>query len=92
MLSGYVIWIFYPDVFLEALYFLIFSSNKNLLANYYEKKNNKNKKRVCKTKTCDIVLSRYNKESICERCKRERYVNRLVGWGWDEASVRRGLE
>jgi uncharacterized paraquat-inducible protein A len=67
-------------------------TNKNLLANYYEKKNNKNKKRVCKTKTCDIVLSRYNKESICERCKRERYVNRLVGWGWDEASVRRGLE
>jgi hypothetical protein len=67
-------------------------TNRNLLANYYEKKANKNKKRICKTKTCNIVLSRYNKETICELCKRERYVTRLVSWGWSEDSVRRGME
>jgi hypothetical protein len=34
-------------------------------------------------------LSRYNQEDICEQCKRERLIMRLVGWGWDEAKVRR---
>lgn len=67
-------------------------TNRNLLANYYEKKANKDKKRTCKTKTCNTVLSRYNKETICESCKRERFVKRLVSWGWSEDSVRRGME
>jgi hypothetical protein len=67
-------------------------TNKKLLENYYEKKRNKNKKRICKTKTCTTVLSKYNKEDICENCKRERYVKRLVGWGWDEKKVRDGME
>ena len=66
-------------------------TNKKLLANYYEKKANKNKKRICKTKTCTVVLSVYNKELICEKCKRERFVQRLVGWGWDETKVRDGM-
>ncbi len=66
-------------------------TNAKLLNNYYEKKANINKKRTCKTKNCKTILSRYNKENICEKCKRERYVQRLVGWGWDEGSVRDGL-
>ena len=66
-------------------------TNAKLLSNYYEKKANINKKRICKTKSCETVLSRYNKETICEKCKRERYVQRLVGWGWDEKSVRDGM-
>jgi hypothetical protein len=66
-------------------------TNAKLLSNYYEKKANINKKRTCKTKNCETILSRYNKENICEKCKRERYVQRLVGWGWDEGSVRDGL-
>jgi hypothetical protein len=67
-------------------------TNKKLLENYYEKKANKDKKRKCKTKECITTLSRYNKENICERCKRERYVKRLVGWGWDESRIRDGLD
>lgn len=66
-------------------------TNAKLLNNYYEKKANINKKRICKTKDCKTVLSRYNKENICEKCKRERFVQRLVGWGWDEGSVRDGM-
>lgn len=67
-------------------------TNRNLLASYYEKKSNKNKVRECKTKNCTTILSRYNKENICERCKKERFVKRLVGWGWDEAELRKSLE
>jgi hypothetical protein len=67
-------------------------TNAKLLNNYYEKKANINKKRICKTKNCETVLSRYNKENICEKCKRERYVQRLVGWGWDEKTIRDGIE
>jgi hypothetical protein len=63
-------------------------TNKNLLANYYEKKNNKNKKRICKTVNCKTILSRYNKEKICESCKRERYIKRLMSWGWSEKQAR----
>lgn len=63
-------------------------TNKKLLENYYRKKENKTKKRVCKTKECTTILSKYNKEDICELCKTERYIKRLVGWGWDEKKLR----
>ena len=52
------------------------------------KKNNKNKKRICKTPNCNTILSRYNKEKICENCKRERYIKRLMSWGWSEKQAR----
>lgn len=63
-------------------------TNKKLLEKYYESKSKKNSKRVCHTENCDTVLSRYNKEDICERCKTERYIKRLVSWGWDEKKIR----
>lgn len=63
-------------------------TNKKLLDNYYKKKENKNKKRVCETENCSTVLSRYNEEDICEQCKTERYIQRLVSWGWDEKKLR----
>ena len=83
-------------IFIPKTYNAIFCSadcrrvvtNKKLLENYYKKKEKKNTKRVCETKKCTTVLSRYNKEDICERCKRERYIKRLVGWGWDEEKLR----
>lgn len=83
-------------VFIAKVYNAIYCSpecrrvitNKNLLANYYEKKSNKGKKRICKTANCGTVLSRYNKEKICESCKRERYVKRLMSWGWSEKQAR----
>ena len=63
-------------------------TNKKLLDKYYENKERKNSKRTCKTKDCSTILSSYNKEDICERCKRERYIARLVSWGWDEKGLR----
>jgi len=63
-------------------------TNRKLLENYYKKKESKNKKRVCVTQKCNTILSSYNSEDICERCKRERYIRRLVSWGWDEQSLR----
>jgi hypothetical protein len=47
------------------------------------------KKRVCKTSKCSTVLSRYNKEDICEQCKGERFIKRLVSWGYDEEKLRK---
>jgi hypothetical protein len=64
-------------------------TNKKLLENYYEKKNNKNKKRICKTQGCGTILSRYNQEKICEACKKERFIKRLASWGWDEEKLRK---
>lgn len=63
-------------------------TNKKLLEKYYTAKTNKTKKRVCVTDDCSTVLSRYNKEKICERCKTERFIARLVSWGWDEKKLR----
>ena len=67
-------------------------TNQKVLQRYYDKKARLNSKRTCFTKGCPTILSRYNQEDICERCKRERFVKRLVGWGWDEKEVRRSLE
>jgi predicted Ser/Thr protein kinase len=64
-------------------------TNKKLLEKYYELKENKNKKRICKSKDCLTVLSRYNKEIICEQCKNERFIKRLVSWGYDEEKLRK---
>jgi hypothetical protein len=64
-------------------------TNKKLLDKYYENKANKSKKRVCKTNSCGTVLSKYNKENICEQCKKERYIKRLVSWGYDEEKLRK---
>lgn len=66
-------------------------TNKKLLENYYRAKENKNKKRKCKTSNCTTILSKYNKEDICEQCKNERYIKRLVSWGWDEQKLRKEL-
>ena len=67
-------------------------TNQKVLQRYYDKKARLTSRRVCITDKCGTVLSRYNSEDICEQCKRERLVMRLVGWGWDEAKVRRDAE
>jgi CTP synthase (UTP-ammonia lyase) len=64
-------------------------TNKKLLEKYYENKALRTKKRVCKTSQCTTILSIYNKENICERCKKERYIQRLVSWGWSEEELRK---
>ena len=64
-------------------------TNKKVLSKYYEKKEAKNGKRVCANKICDTILSRYNKENICESCKTKRLIKRLGGWGWDEERLQK---
>jgi hypothetical protein len=64
------------------------STNKKLLDKYYKLKENKTKKRQCSTDSCTTILSRYNKEDICEACKVERYIKRLTSWGWSEEKLR----
>ena len=66
-------------------------SNEKILKRYHANKAARGKKRRCDTKGCNTMLSRYNKENICESCKRERYIQRLVGWGWDEAKLRKEM-
>lgn len=86
-------------LFLAKVYNTIYCStdcrklvtNKRLLDNYYKKKEIKKKKRLCKTKDCTTVLSTYNQEDICEACKVERFIQRLVSWGWDEDDLRNEL-
>lgn len=66
-------------------------TNKRLLEKYYENKQNKNLKKICKTPKCTTVLSRYNKEDICDVCKQERFIKRLVSWGYDENKLRKEI-
>lgn len=54
------------------------ATNKNILEKYHSRKSNKFKQRVCKTKGCGTILSRYNSESICEVCKVKKF-NRKYG-------------
>lgn len=45
------------------------ATNEKLKEAYYEKKARlAGKKRICKSKDCNVVLSRYNSESICDKC------------------------
>lgn len=62
-------------------------TNKKLLEKYHERKINKTKKRICKNKDCNTVLSSYNREDICESCKQKRFKKRLISWGWDEKKL-----
>ena len=64
------------------------STNRKLLEKYHSNKKNKNLKRMCVTSSCTTILSTYNKEKICEPCKVNRYIARLVSWGWDEQKLR----
>lgn len=63
-------------------------TNKKLLEKYHSNKKLFSKKRICRTNNCSTILSRYNKENICERCKEERLVKRLMQWGWSEERAR----
>jgi hypothetical protein len=46
------------------------ATNAKIKQKYYEKKERlAGKKRVCSTKSCDTILSRYNSDSICGTCE-----------------------
>lgn len=69
-------------------------TNAKILKRYHDNKEAFSKKRICSgfNRECSTILSRYNKEDICERCKTERYVMRLVNWGWDEKKLREEMQ
>ena len=67
-------------------------TNQKVFQRYYDKTASRTSRSLCVNDNCKTILSRYNTENICERCKRERLIMRLVGWGWDEEKVRRDFE
>lgn len=45
------------------------ATNEKIKKKYYEKKERlAGKKRVCETKGCNTILSRYNPDDICAKC------------------------
>jgi ribosomal protein S27AE len=45
------------------------ATNEKLKQAYYEKKERlAGKKRICKNKGCNVILSRYNNTNICDKC------------------------
>jgi hypothetical protein len=58
------------------------ATNKKLKEAYYNKKARlAGKKRICKTKGCEVVLSRYNETMICDKCvgvEREKERKALI--------------
>lgn len=45
------------------------ATNEKLRDQYYEKKARlAGKERICKTRGCNVILSRYNETNICDRC------------------------
>lgn len=67
-------------------------TNKRVLARYYEKKEikkrNSSEKRVCTSDGCDIVLSRYNADKLCERHKKLKLESKLKKWGWSDDAIK----
>ena len=58
-------------------------TNARILAAYHEKKNRTMTGRVCKTRACKTILSRYNEDSHCASHQQEQQVEKLRGWGWE---------
>ena len=45
------------------------ATNAKLKQAYYDKKARlAGKQRICRTKTCSVILSRYNETNICDKC------------------------
>jgi len=58
------------------------ATNAKLKQAYYDKKARlAGKQRICKSKGCNVILSRYNETNICDKCvsaKREEERKQLV--------------
>lgn len=75
----------------NSLYCNPLCQRKAALKRYYDNKERFSKTRICSTEQCTTILSMYNKEDICEAHKVERYIQRLVSWGWDEQDLRKEI-
>lgn len=48
------------------------ATNRRLMEKYYEKKDRRQgRRRICKTRGCQTILSRYNDTEVCEKCRAE---------------------
>lgn len=75
----------------NSLYCAPECQRKAALKRYYDNKLRFTTKRICEVESCSTILSMYNKEEICEAHKVERYIQRLVSWGWDEDDLRKEI-
>lgn len=57
-------------------------TNARILAAYHSKKNKVTTGRVCKSKDCTTLLSRYNEDEYCSSCQQKQYKSKMEGWGW----------
>jgi hypothetical protein len=58
-------------------------TNARILAAYHEKKQKVTTGRVCKSRTCDTLLSRYNDDDYCASCQQKQHRKKLKSWGWE---------
>lgn len=66
-------------------------TNKRILAAYHAKKNAVMTGRICASKDCGTILSRYNEGTLCSIHEKREYVEKIRDWGWDsdaEGNVR----
>lgn len=57
-------------------------TNARILAQYHTKKNRVLEGRVCHTKGCGTLLSRYNDDDYCGVCQQKQFTKKLKAWGW----------
>jgi hypothetical protein len=49
------------------------ATNEKLKQAYYDKKARlSGAKRICKSRGCEVILSRYNESNVCEKCVSEK--------------------
>lgn len=56
------------------------ATNKKILQKYHDRKKAMGQKRVCETKGCGTILSRYNDTDTCEPCKSAEFSSREKTW------------
>lgn len=58
-------------------------TNARILAAYHAKKNKVTTGRVCKSRGCATLLSRYNEGDHCASCEKKQVRKRMESWGWE---------
>jgi len=58
-------------------------TNARILAQYHEKKNKVMTGRICASKTCGVILSKYNPGDLCSIHEKKAHIEKLKSWGWN---------
>lgn len=59
------------------------ATNEKILKQYHERKNQDLRGRVCITRGCGTILSRYNPDTKCGLCQAKDLERKLIAWGWE---------